>query len=445
MRRFFQLLLLLMIIAGIAIAIVLNTDLRNDLEDLITQPEEDEILFLDATHTPSPNADPPPVSTTDGCEVISQAIISADAQRAQRPQTLPNGREFPGTQPTNVNIPSRPQRDQVLIQFTPGSSQQERNAYIQSIRGRSRRNIDRLDTYVVTLPPGTDMQNLPESPIVEFIEPDYILGATQAEPPNDPRYSEQWALPVVGFPAPWSRLQPDTTPITIAVIDSGICPNHPDLAGRIVSGFDFVDIDNDPQDAFGHGCGVAGIIAANLNNNEGISGIAPNARIMPLRVLDSSGLGNYSALAEAIIYATDNGAAIINISLGGPFFSQVVADAVHYAASRDVTLIAAAGNYSNEGALFPADMEAVLAVGSVDVNLERSSFSNYGADVTVYAPGRDILTTSLDGDYELMTGTSFAAPHVAAIAALNRVFGMPINTEDFIVYLYTPQEQPVCP
>jgi subtilisin family serine protease len=87
----------------------------------------------------------------------------------------------------------------------------------------------------------------------------------------------------------------------------------------------------------------------------------------------------------------------------------------------------------------------VLAVGSVDVNLERSSFSNYGADVTVYAPGRDILTTSLDGDYELMTGTSFAAPHVAAIAALNRVFNLPINTEDSIVYLYTPQEQPVCP
>jgi thermitase len=382
------------------------------------------------------------ITSSDNCQAVA-AGVDASEQRAEVSQTLPNGRPYPNHEPRNVNIPNRPVRDQVLIQFTPDSSQQQRNDYVRSINGRSRRNIDRLNTYVVTIPPGTDTTALPESPIVTLIEPDYVAGASQS-PPSDPRYGEQWGLPMIGLTDPWGQLPAGSPFVIVAVIDSGICANHPDLQGRILSGFDFVDDDNDPTDTFGHGCGVAGVIAASANNSIGIAGVAPNAAIMPLRVLDSNGLGNYSDIAAAIVYAADNGVQIINLSLGGTYYSQVLADAVNYAAAKGVTLIAAAGNYGQEGAFFPGAFAAVIAVGSVDVDLQRSSFSNYGDDVPIYAPGRDILTTSMNGDYELVSGTSFAAPIVSGIAAMSRAFGLPLNTENGIVYLYAPSNQPGC-
>ena len=136
-------------------------------------------------------------------------------------------------------------------------------------------------------------------------------------PYNDPLYFEQWALPVIGAPEAWDALPTDAPQVTVAVIDSGICTEHPDLAGRILPGWDFLEQDAIPQDEFGHGCSVAGVIAAQPNNGIGIVGVAPNAQVMPLRVLDASGMGSYSNVAAAIVYAADHGAQIINLSLGG--------------------------------------------------------------------------------------------------------------------------------
>ncbi|MEO0598648.1 MAG: S8 family serine peptidase [Chloroflexota bacterium] len=234
--------------------------------------------------------------------------------------------------------------------------------------------------------------------------------------------------------------------MTVAVIDSGICANHPDLQGRITAGYDFVDDDNDPNDTFGHGCGVAGVIAANTNNGIGIAGIAPNVQIMPLRVLDNLGLGSYSNIANAIIYAVDNGADIINLSLAGPTSSVMLEAAVAYAVDSGVVVIAAAGNFGQPNAFYPAAYPSVIAVASIDpVTFERSSFSNYGADVDVLAPGRDILTTNLAGDYEFVSGTSFAAPIVAGITAMSEALNTPLKTEDGNVFLYPPDALPNCP
>src|SRR5690606_32173213 len=175
-----------------------------------------------------------------------------------------------------------------------------------------------------------------------------------------------WGLNVIGAPDAWLSLPQDAPQVRVAVIDSGICANHPDLAGRVLAGHDFVDEDAVPEDTFGHGCAVSGVIAANIDNGEGVAGVAPNAQIMPLRVLDGQGVGTYSDVAAAIVYAADGGADVINLSLGGPNASNLLADAVRYAAQRDVLVIAAAGNTGREGVLYPAAYEGVIAVGSID-------------------------------------------------------------------------------
>jgi|GEM_PF-5183701 len=417
------------------------------------------------THTPSNGGTEPeqeatvpvPVTSSDDCEAVASAsgvVIDAQQERAEAPQTLPNGQPFPNTPPRAAFTASAARgtgaspnnRTQVLIQFTADSVPNERNAYINEIGGTTRTQIDALHTYIVTVRPNYQLVDAPPSDIVVSIEIDQVATATQSEeptPPNDPRYGEQWALPVVGLPEAWENLPSRT--VTIAVIDSGICANHPDLQGRILPGYDFVDDDSDPTDVFGHGCGVAGVIAANSNNGQGIAGVAPNAMIMPLRVLDANGQGSYSNIANAIIYAVDNGADIINLSLAGPSSSAILEAAVAYAVDSGVVVIAAAGNFGMERAFYPAAYPSVIAVGSVDpVTLQRSSFSNFGADIDVWAPGRDILTTSMSGDYEFVSGTSFAAPIVAGITAMSEAMNAPLNTEDGIVFLYPPDSIPNC-
>jgi hypothetical protein len=431
---------------------------ENPSQEVVVQPTSDNAPL--PTHTPATSSDgsqpeteatiPVPVTSSDGCEAVASAsgiVIDAEQERAEAPRTLPNGNPFPNTEPRSVQIRSQAARDrtEVLIQFTPESSPNERNEFIRQIGGTTRREIDALDTFIVTLRPNASLTDIPQSPIVVRIEVDEVAEASQ-EPtaPNDSRFAEQWALPVVGLPEAWAAL-PSGRTVIVAVIDSGVCLNHPDLQGRIVAGYDFVDNDNDPSDVFGHGCGVAGVIAANSNNGIGIAGVAPNAQIMPLRVLDAQGLGNYSNIASAIIYAADNGANIINLSLAGSNNSSILEQAVAYAIARGVVVIAAAGNFNSPNTFYPAAYPSVIAVGSVDVNLQRSSFSNYGTFVDIYAPGRDILTTSLNGDYAFNSGTSFAAPIVAGITAMTESFNAPLNTQDGIIFLYPPENLPNCP
>jgi thermitase len=414
------------------------------------------------THTPAPGSTipetqatiPVAITSSDGCEAVASASgISMDAEqsRAAAPRTLPNGNPFPATEPRSASErarSARSERTEVMIQFTPDARPDARNEYIRQIGGTTRTQIDRLNTVVVTLRPNTSLESLPPSAIVVRAEINEIAEAAQVADAvtstNDARFAEQWAFPVVGLPQAWAAL-PAGNQVVIAVIDSGICAGHPDLQGRITAGYDFIENDAAPQDDYGHGCGVAGVIAANSNNSIGIAGVAPNTLIMPLRVLDSSGIGNYAAISAAIIYAADNGAQIINLSLAGPTFSQIMADAVAYAIQRGVIVVAAAGNFGRQGAYYPAAFPSVIAVGSIDPGLQHSAFSNYGADIDIWAPGRDILTTSTNGDYQFMSGTSFAAPIVAGLVAMSRAFETPLVTENGIVYLYPPDNLPRCP
>lgn len=329
--------------------------------------------------------------------------------------------QIPAVSLTNPTIPLQPVPNQVVITFKPGIPAADRQAYLEALGGTVVQQIEGLNSIVVNISSARTAFSLPTSPVLVASEPDYYAVALGGET-NDPLYPQQWSLPVIGASEGWLTLPSDAVTIAVAVIDSGICADHPDLQGRILPGYDFVEGDENPQDDYGHGCGVAGVIAANVNNAEGIAGIAPNARIIPVRVLNGQGIGTYSNVAAGIVYAVDHGAKIINLSLGGANTSVLLQNAIDYAISRNITVVAAAGN-TGGSVLYPAAYVPVIAVASVDANLQRSSFSSYGPEVDILAPGRDILTTHNNGGYSLMTGTSFAAPQVSSILALDLVTG----------------------
>lgn len=260
--------------------------------------------------------------------------------------------------------------------------------------------------------------------------------------PTDPRFDEQWALYKVGATCAWERTT-GSADVIVAVVDSGVDPTHPDLAARLRSdGYDFVDNDDDPRDENGHGTHVAGIIAAILNNNEGIVGLAPNVTILPVRVMNARGKGSDRAIARGIRFAADRGAKVINLSLGATLTlsanepSALVNEAIIYAQQQGALVVVAAGNDAvplpNAIAI---DNPDVLIVAATDQRDRKAPFSNSGPWVAVSAPGVNILSTMptyevfLTSDelprderfrrnYDYMSGTSQATPYVAALAAL---------------------------
>jgi len=349
--------------------------------------------------------------------------IDAPAPVAPAPIVAP-----PDGSPVQIVPPQAQVPNQIVVQFNPNATTAERAAYITSIGGVIVQELPALNSAVISVTVRADTP-LSSPAIVAQTEPNYTITALE-----EPMQNQQWALPVIGAPSAWADLNADAPLVTVAVIDSGVCLEHPDLAERTVAGYDFVDGDTTAQDDFGHGCSVAGIIAADGSNGQGIAGVAPNARIMPLRVLNAQGIGQYSNVAAAIVYAADNGAQIINLSLGGAYASTILEDAITYAVDHGVTVIAAAGNNSGP-VMYPAAYAPVIAVGSVDQNLERSSFSSYGPQLDTLAPGRDVLTTTRDGGYSVMTGTSFAAPQVAGIAALEIGHGRVLVTDGGLVHV----------
>ncbi|MBL8145059.1 MAG: S8 family serine peptidase, partial [Anaerolineae bacterium] len=400
---------------------------------LMVLPPAQAAAALPTSSVPAPPAAPPVTeapraaadepATTQPAEASSEPAEPVTAAPTWTPLVLPPALPAAAilAQPgVPLNPPAQPVTvpGQVVIRFAPNASQAERAAYLAQIGGTVMSEIAALDTVVVSVPAEVALAPLAGSPAVAQAEPDYLASALAAAP-NDPLYPEQWALAAIGAPEAWAVRSSSAAPVTVAVIDSGICAGHPDLAGRIVAGYDFLDNDDLPQDTFGHGCAVSAIVAANANDGMGMAGVAPNARIMPLRVLDEHGIGPYSAVAAALVYAADHGAQVINLSLGGAAASSVLEDAVQYALNKGVAVVAAAGNGgATAPILYPAAYSPVIAVGAFDASGAPASFSSGGTSADVLAPGVNILSAALDGGYTRLNGTSFAAPYVAAAIAL---------------------------
>ena len=216
----------------------------------------------------------------------------------------------------------------------------------------------------------------------------------------------------------------------MAVLDTGVQFDHPDLAGRLLAGHDFVNGDGDASDDNGHGTWVSGIIAANPNDGYGMAGISWNDWILPVKIMGREGTGSTSNLTAGIIWAADNGATIINMSVGGFPYSQYVQDAINYAWSKGAVLIGAAGNNRREENFYPASFANVVSVSATQADDEFANWSSYGSKVDVSAPGASILTTNCYactygghdtwGQHTKISGTSFATPNVAGVVALIR-------------------------
>ncbi|MDQ0192614.1 S8 family peptidase [Paenibacillus wynnii] len=257
-------------------------------------------------------------------------------------------------------------------------------------------------------------------------------------PPNDLLFSTyQWNLPAIETELGW-RLSKGSNDVIVAVVDTGVQANHPDLKGKLLAGYNAITNGSTPDDDVGHGTHVAGIIGALVNNSEGVAGISWYNKILPVKALDNSGAGTTYSVAEGIIWAADNGAKVINLSLGNYADSQFLHDAIRYAYDRDIVIVSAAGNDNTERPGYPAAYPEVLAVAATNASAEKASFSNFGDYIDLTAPGESIASTYPDSQYAALSGTSMASPHVAALAGLVRSLNPDLsNTE--VMKLMTDQ------
>lgn len=258
---------------------------------------------------------------------------------------------------------------------------------------------------------------------VAYIEPHFLYMTNETAilaEPNDVLYKKyQWNLPAINTLPGWD-INKGNQEVIVGVVDTGVDLTHSDLKDHLVEGFNVVSQGNAPQDDVGHGTHVAGVISALVNNQEGVAGMTWYNKILPVKVLDETGAGSTYSVAQGIIWATDHGAKVINMSLGNYAEAQFLHDAIKYAYDRDVVLIAASGNDNTERPGYPAAYPEVFAVAATDSSKQKASFSNYGDYIDVAAPGVNIASTYTNNQYAALSGTSMASPHVTALAALIR-------------------------
>ena len=253
---------------------------------------------------------------------------------------------------------------------------------------------------------------------VDVAEPNPILAAAAMRSGDvDPRRAEQWGLDRIHAAQAWATTtgSPD---VVIAVVDTGVDAQHPDLAGAVLPGYSVLTQEATTQDDHGHGTALAGVVAARLDNGEGGAGVCPDCRVLPITALDSDGIGTMADVAAGAMYAVDHGARVILLGLGGRGYSQVLADALEQTYARGVVVVAAAGNGGAEEVLFPASYPTVMAVGATHADDVALPSSNRGDALRVVAPGAYILTTEVTGGYGRYSGTSLAAAFVAGAAGL---------------------------
>lgn len=310
-------------------------------------------------------------------------------------------------------------KGEVIVRFKKGISTSAITRKLNSFSSYQKKKLLGGKASIISVPKGKSTEafinELIKDPDVLYAEPNYVCKVTETTP-NDPYYKDQWYIPEIEAQKAWDITEGSSN-IIVAVIDTGVDVNHPDLKDKIVKPYNVLTNSTDVTDYSGHGTHVSGIIAATIDNGVGIAGIAPHVKIMPVAVF--SGDSAYdSDVASGIKYAVDNGARVINLSLGESSPSFLLEDAVDYAYEKGAVVVAAAGNEGMNERFYPAAYPNVISVAATDESDKRADFSNYDSTVDLAAPGTDIYSTWPGGSYESLSGTSMACPMVSAVAAL---------------------------
>lgn len=303
----------------------------------------------------------------------------------------------------------------VLMRAHKGVSPQQWSHWIRQKRARHLKTLSALRVDVVEMPADEAMALLAErsrNPFIQYAEIDWLLPAQEVFT-SDPQYPKQWHLPKIGADRAWEYSLGEG--IVVAVVDTGVDASHEDLASQMVPGWNLYDNNNDTGDVYGHGTKVAGVVAAASNNGVGVSSVAWQSLIMPVRVSAPDGYAYLSTIAEGIRWAADHGARVVNVSYDASW-STTVQSAAAYMRNKGGLVVMSAGNSGTLSSTSPAaDILCVAATTSSDT---RASFSSYGNYVDLAAPGVNIWTTAANNTYGGYSGTSFSAPIIAGTASL---------------------------
>jgi subtilisin family serine protease len=340
---------------------------------------------------------------------------------------------------TPARAAMRPQHVRLIVKFTRSSTPAERRALLAASGARTLKEIAPLRIAVVRTTPATAAE-LAGAPDVAYTEPDHVAQAVTT--PNDPYFNGSaspcvsslgcWPYNNLHLPQAWDATTGSSS-VIVAVVDSGVDGAHPDLAGAVLPGYNFVAGNTNAQDDNGHGTAVAGVIAARIDNGIGVPGVCGRCQILPVKVLGSTGSGSTSGVAQGITWAADHGARVINLSLASTYADPAMRDAISYAVGKGALVVVAAGNAGSSNpstcnggcggypAAFTTQISSgLISVGAADYYNNLYSFSNHGPWVLVSGPGAAI-TPVLGGGYNApggVAGTSIAAPFVSGLAAL---------------------------
>lgn len=356
---------------------------------------------------------------------ISQQDQTKTIQPTPTPRALIPGRDFV--------------QGQISVKFQEGLSDSEINNSLVKYNARIKSTITGINVKVVEVPIGqeeTVRKQLIGEGIVKYADLDYVAHTLT----NDTNFANQYWLKNTGQSIKGQAGNPNAdikaeqawnvtkgAGVKVAILDTGLDMNHPELASKVV--LQKVFNTNSIDDQFGHGTHVAGIVSAITGNTQGIAGTCPDCQLIIGKVMDDSGYGAYSVISQGMTWAADNGAKVINMSLGGYQSDNVLADATKYAWDKGSIVVAAAGNDNTTNMFYPAPYPNVVSVAATDNKDQKASFSNYGSWVQIAAPGKDIFSTlpthsyglqskGIALNYDYLSGTSMATPMVSGIAAL---------------------------